>query len=85
MDRTHRPFPRTNSNAMMADRLCGIRQELYGPNGAAVIAEMLGIPLRTWTNYEQGVTMPAELMLLFLELTGVRPQWLLHGTGEKFQ
>jgi hypothetical protein len=35
-------------------------------------------------NYEQGVTMPSEILLLFIEATGVNPHWLLTGEGSKF-
>jgi hypothetical protein len=49
------------------------------------MARRLGLPIRTWYNYESGVTVPAEVMLRFVELTSVEPLWLLHGRGAKFR
>jgi len=46
------------------------------------LAEYLNIPLATWLNYEQGVAMPADIMLEFLEVTGANPRWLLSGDGQ---
>jgi phage repressor protein C with HTH and peptisase S24 domain len=49
------------------------------------MARRLGIPVRTWYNYEGGVTVPAEVILKIIELTTVEPVWLLHGEGPKFR
>jgi hypothetical protein len=49
------------------------------------MARRLGIPVRTWYNYEGGVTVPAEVILKIIELTSVEPVWLLHGKGPKFR
>ncbi|WP_068419908.1 hypothetical protein [Planctomyces sp. SH-PL62] len=49
------------------------------------MARRLGIPVRTWYNYEGGVTVPAEVVLKIIELTSVEPTWLLHGKGPKFR
>ncbi len=49
------------------------------------MARRLGLPIRTWYNYESGVTVPAEVLLRFMELTSVEPLWLLHGRGSKFR
>ena len=35
------------------------------------MARRLGIPVRTWYNYEGGVTVPAEVILKIIELTSV--------------
>jgi phage repressor protein C with HTH and peptisase S24 domain len=48
-------------------------------------SERLGIPVRTWYNYEGGVTVPAEVVLKIIELTAVEASWLLHGEGPKFR
>ena len=45
----------------------------------------LGIPVRTWYNYEGGVTVPAEVILKIIELTAVEAGWLLHGEEPKFR
>jgi hypothetical protein len=49
------------------------------------MARRLGIPVRTWYNYEGGVTVPAEVILKIIELTSVEPAWLLHGEGPRFR
>jgi hypothetical protein len=49
------------------------------------MARRLGIPVRTWYNYEGGVTVPAEVILKIIELTSVEAGWLLHGEGPKFR
>ena len=41
--------------------------------------DSLGLPARTWYNYETGVTVPAEVLLSFIEETNTNPLWLLTG------
>jgi hypothetical protein len=69
----------------LAERLTALRSELYGDRGGPEMARQLGIPVRTWYNYEGGVTVPAEVILKIIELTGVEAGWLLHGEGPKFR
>ena len=45
----------------------------------------LSLPARTWYNYETGVTVPAEVLLGFIEQTGANPIWLLTGEGPKYR
>jgi hypothetical protein len=68
----------------LASRLREVRSELYGEHGAPLLAEALGIPTRTWLNYENGITVPATVILAVITLTKVNPTWLLHGCGEKY-
>ena len=49
------------------------------------MARRLGIPVRTWYNYEAGVTVPAEVILKIIELTSIEPSWLLHGKGPRYR
>jgi phage repressor protein C with HTH and peptisase S24 domain len=70
---------------MLAERLAALRSELFGDRGGPEMARRLGIPVRTWYNYEGGVTVPAEVILKIIELTAVEPAWLLHGEGPKFR
>lgn len=62
-----------------------IRTELYGERGGPELARRLKLPIRTWYNYEGGVTIPGEVLLKFVELTAVEPMWLLYGRGAKFR
>jgi hypothetical protein len=68
----------------IADRVRGIRLELYGVHGGPLLAEALGVPFRTWMNYEAGCTIPAQVILRFIEVTRAHPHWLYQGEGEKF-
>src|SRR5271169_5451341 len=69
----------------LAERLAALRSELFGDRGGPEMARRLGIPVRTWYNYEGGVTVPAEVILKIIELTSVEPMWLLHGKGPKYR
>ena len=66
----------------LARRVREVRMELYGAHGGPVLAEALRLPFRTWMNYEQGCTIPAQVILRFMEVTGAHPHWLLTGEGE---
>jgi hypothetical protein len=69
----------------LAERLSVLRAELFGERGGPELARRLGLPVRTWYNYEGGVTVPAEVVLKIIELTSVEPHWLLHGIGPKYR
>jgi hypothetical protein len=69
----------------LSERLRSLRTEFYGERGGPDLARTLGIPVRTWYNYENGVTVPAEIILRIVELTQVEPVWLLRGEGPKFR
>jgi hypothetical protein len=69
----------------LAERLASLRSELFGERGGPEMARRLGIPVRTWYNYEAGVTVPAEVILKIIELTSIEPSFLLHGKGPKFR
>ncbi len=69
----------------LAERLSSLRLELFGDRGGPEMARRLEIPVRTWYNYEGGVTVPAEVVLRIIELTAVEPVWLLHGKGPKYR
>src|SRR4051794_6216250 len=85
MDRRRNQPVRASSKAVIAARLQLIRVEIYGEAGCPEIAGQLGLPLRTWINYESGVVIPGDVLLCFLELTGTEPLWLLSGAGAKFR
>jgi transcriptional regulator with XRE-family HTH domain len=75
----------TDARARLARRLHAIRVERFGERGGPDLARRLGIPQRSWYNYEIGITAPAEVLLRFLEVTGAEPHWLLHGEGPKYR
>jgi len=79
------PKVRVNVKASLSRRLREIRQELFGDHGGPELARRLNLPARTWYNYETGVTVPAEVLLSFIEQTGANPVWLLSGEGPKYR
>jgi hypothetical protein len=79
------PKVRVNVKASLSRRLREIRQELFGEHGGPELARRLGLPARTWYNYETGVTVPAEVLLAFIDQTGASPVWLLTGNGPKYR
>ena len=79
------PKTRVNVKASLSRRLREIRQELFGEHGGPELARRLGLPARTWYNYETGVTVPAEVLLGFIDQTEASPYWLLSGDGSKYR
>jgi hypothetical protein len=69
---------------ILAQRVYEVRLDRYGKHGGPALAHALELPLRTWTNYEKGVTIPAIVILRLICLTGVNPAWLLNGECEKY-
>jgi hypothetical protein len=65
-------------------RVCEIRTELFGEDGGPILADVLNLPSRTWMHYECGVTIPAHVILIFIEVSGTNPHWLLTGRGNKY-
>ena len=84
MARKKTPTVRVNVKAQISGRLREVRQELFGEHGGPELARLLGLPARTWYNYETGVTVPAEVLLSFIDLTGTNPVWLHTGEGSRF-
>ena len=66
----------------LARRVGQIRRECFGEEGIPQMAEALRLPPRTWMNYEAGVTIPAQVILRLIEVSGANPHWLLTGQGE---
>ena len=85
MDRQPIPSDQGRSKAAIAGRLRLIRSEAFGDHGGPELARQLGIPSRTWINYESGVTIPGEVLLRFLTITDTEPLWLLGGDGPKYR
>jgi len=79
------PKVRVTVKASLSRRLREIRQEIFGEHGGPELARRLNLPARTWYNYETGVTVPAEVLLAFIEQTGANPTWLLNGEGPRYR
>jgi len=76
---------RLKLKADISNRLREVRQSLFGEHGGPELARRLNLPARTWYNYETGVTVPAEVLLAFIDQTGVNPLWLLTGSGPMYR
>jgi hypothetical protein len=59
-------------------------REAHGETGGEHLAAMLGLPPRTLRNYENGCTMPAEILLAVIAISNVHPHWLATGLGPKY-
>lgn len=68
----------------LASRVGEVRRDLFGVHGGPLLAEAMGLPFRTWLNYEAGCTIPGHVILRFIQITGVDHHWLLTGEGEKY-
>ena len=68
----------------LAERMQALVRETYGEQGVWYLASMLGLPPQTIRNYEAGCTIPAEVILEIIYITGVHPNWLLTGAGPKY-
>lgn len=84
MEPSGRPQEWSDVKDALAQRIREVREELYGLHGGPLLAQALGLPFRTWLRYEQGVTIPAEVILQFIEQTAACPHWLLTGDGPMF-
>lgn len=71
--------------AVLAKRLGRVREEFYGEHGEPILAEVLGLPTPTWENYESGVAIPGHILTHMLDVTDVKPHWLLRGEGPMFR
>jgi hypothetical protein len=69
----------------LALRVGEVRREIFGEDGVRSLAKALGLPARAWQHYEAGVTIPATVILAFIQLTGVEPHWLLAGDGDRYR
>ena len=76
---------RTGQREGLSARLRELRAEAFGELGGPEMARRLNLPVRTWYNYESGVAIPGEVLLEIIDLTGVRPLWLLKGEGPRFE
>jgi hypothetical protein len=74
--------PNRRKQPDLALRLREIREDLYGEFGAQFLADALEIQVKTWLNYESGVTMPAHVVLKLIDIARVNPHWLLTGQGD---
>jgi uncharacterized membrane protein YecN with MAPEG domain len=72
-------------NDLLAIRVREIRRECYGDGGIPLLAQILRLPVQTWVNFEEGIEIPAPVILRFIEVTGVDPRWLLTGEGDRYR
>ena len=85
MARKKKPKVRASVNQSISRRLRQIRREVFGEHGGPEVARRLDLPARNWYNYETGVTVPYEVLVRFIELTGANPTYLILGEGEHYR
>ena len=69
----------------LAGRIKSVRIDLFGVHGGPMLAKQLKVPFRTWLEYEEGATIPAQTILRFIEVTNADPHWLLTGEGSHYR
>lgn len=84
LDHQHGSADWLETKQALTQRVREVREDLYGEHGGPLLAASLGLPYRTWFNYELGSTIPAEVILRFIVATGASPHWLLTGEGPRF-
>ncbi len=84
MERMPQPSDWLTIRQELSQRVREIREDLFGEHGGPVLARELRLPFRTWRAYETGTTIPAEIILRFIEETDANPHWLLTGEGSRF-
>jgi hypothetical protein len=52
----------------LARDLVALRVKLFGDHGAGEMARRMGLPVRTWHNYEHGSIVPAEVVLKLMQM-----------------
>ena len=72
-------------STVLASRVREIRLEKFGEHGAVNLSGQCTSPPRTWEHFENGVMIPASILLQFIEITGVEPHWLMTGTGDRYR
>ncbi len=68
----------------ICERLRSVRVRHFGERGRATLCRQLGIRSSTYSLYEVQRVPPVELLVRVAQLTGVRLEWLLAGTGEEY-
>jgi len=84
MERIPRQSDWQQIKSELSHRIREVREELYGEHGGPLLADSLRLPFRTWVNYEGGCTIPAQVILRFIEVTDAHPHWLLTGEGDRY-
>ena len=84
MARKKTPKIRVNVKASLSRRLREIRQEIFGTRRPRVVPSPES-PGEDLVQHETGVTVPAEVLLGFIEQTGANPAWLLNGEGPRYR
>ena len=68
----------------LSERVRAVRLDLFGDDGGALLASLLGIPERRVAHMEIDGPIPGHIILAFIEVTGANPSWLLSGEGDRY-
>jgi hypothetical protein len=78
-------FDSRGESSMISARVRTVRIQRFGEHGGPMLAQLLGISRCRLARIEAGGPIPAEIILKFINLTGVNPSWLLSGEGEEYR
>ncbi len=78
-------FENQGECSTLPERIRAIRIDLFGESGGPLLARLLRIPDRTLERFETGGPIPAEIILMLIEVTGANPRWLQSGEGERYR
>ncbi|HEU5115921.1 MAG TPA: helix-turn-helix domain-containing protein [Isosphaeraceae bacterium] len=85
MDQSRFPMDWQMVRDTLASRVRLVREDIFGCHGGPLLAQALGVPFRTWKEYEDGAEIPAEVLLRFVVETEANPHWLLTGEGPRYR
>ncbi len=77
-------FHVTKQLSEICQRLRVVRERHYGNRGRSKLCRDLGITPSSYSLYEVDRVPPVDLLLLVVQHTGVRLEWLLTGAGPEF-
>ena len=77
-------FENQGECSTLSERIRAIHIDFVGDLGRPALARLLGIPDRRLERFESGGPIPAEIILMLIEVTGVNPRWLQSGEGKRY-
>jgi helix-turn-helix protein len=76
---------REAEHSALSERFRVVCLDVFGQYGGPILARRLRVPQSTLARLEAGRPIPGVLVLKLIEATGVNPQWLLYGEGERYR
>jgi hypothetical protein len=83
MARVRNDAAKKDLRSAIGNRLREVRQELWDGHFDGLCVT-LGVSRRSWWNWETGNAVPPEVLLRFILVAEIHPQWLLTGEGPRY-